>query len=339
MWQCHVVDGLANNRFAFYFKIHHTLLDGVGIASRFGETLTRTSEVTAPRPIWTVGSAAAPHANAAATHGFVTSVGIAKLALRMGNDIRRTPAPDMAVPFRIRRSMFNERIGAGRQIATRSVPVARVRAVADAAGVTINEVLLAVSGGALRRYLAGRGRPTDQPLIAGVPVSLRDAADTQQGNAFTMTVMNLGNEIADPVARVRRVSRSSRLAKRRLRELPPGMVPWYGEMFTVPFVVQHLAGLGGRLWSPYHIVVSNVVGPAGPRYLAGARLEALHPVGSICHGMALFIGGVSAGDQFCLGFTSDDRAVPRLAGMADHANTEFAELEQRLGAVADGHRI
>jgi diacylglycerol O-acyltransferase len=139
--------------------------------------------------------------------------------LRMAGSLLWPTDPALAVPFGEPRSMFNARIGAVRSIATRSYDIGRLRYVAEAGGVTLNEILLVLAGGALRRAMAETGGRVPA-LTAGVPVSTRAAGDMAVGNVFTLTVMRLATDVADPIARIRLVGRSSRLAKRYLRNSP-----------------------------------------------------------------------------------------------------------------------
>ncbi|MFI1966378.1 wax ester/triacylglycerol synthase family O-acyltransferase [Streptomyces pathocidini] len=348
LWEFHLIEGLADHRFAFYFKVHHALMDGAGLLLRLLRMLD-PAPTDAVRPFWATAnepsayglsagepgggepSAGEPGAGEPSGGGAPTAADVARAARRLAAEARGERDPALALPYAVPRSMLNRRIGRQRVVATLSCELEQLRSAARAAGVTVNEILLAACGGGLRRYLRERGALPERTLTAGTPVSTRAPGDSTHLISITMAAMSLGTDVADPVERVRLVARSSALAKERAHGLPQGLATVYGAAFSVPFVTQHVLGLGGRTRTPYSVVVSNVAGPPEPRYLRGARLESLSAAGSICHGMALFIAAVSAGGRFSVVFTGDRGTVPRVHDLARYTGDALAELADALG--------
>ncbi|MGA4845763.1 wax ester/triacylglycerol synthase family O-acyltransferase [Streptomyces sp. G5(2025)] len=347
LWEFHLIEGLADHRVAFYFKGHHALVDGVGFLAHLKHMFT-AAPTASVRPFWSVPNEPSPpsapgepssgtgqqlrHGPGGKASAVADLVSAARLIAR---DARGPRDPARALPYAAPRSTLNGRIGRQRVVATSSCAFERLRSAARAADVTVNEIFLAMCGGGLRRYLREFASLPERTLTAGTPVSTRAPGDDTTLIAHAMTAMSLGTDIADPLDRLKLVARSSSLAKERVRRLPSGVAAAYGAAFSTPFLVQHLAGLGGRTRTPYNVVVSNVAGPVEPRYVCGARLESLAAVGSICHGMALFIAAMTGGSRFTAVFTGDRRTVPHVRELARYTGDALAELEDALGCAGD----
>ncbi len=334
LWECHVIEGLANHRFALYFKVHHALIDGLGVQQRLRRMLSTDPQDEGLHPFWsgmdpvegTAGASGTPVRRLA-----VSVLGIGKAAGNMVRGARATADSARAVPFLIPRSPLNAAVGRQRLVITRSYDLDRFRTVAKAADATINDVLLSVCGGALRRCLMAAWALPVRSLTAGTPVSTRAAGDTATANSFAMTVMSLGTDVADPLERLRTVARSSALAKRELGELARGATGLYGALFTWPFVAQNALGLAGATRPPYNVVVSNITGPTQPMYFAGCRLESIYPLGSVCHGVGLFIAAHSLCGRLNLCLVGDRTLLAPLEGLKHQLSEEVHRLEQAVG--------
>lgn len=337
LWEAHLIEGLERDRFAFYFKVHHALMDGVGGARRLQGMLSPDARTEQVRPLWSVPprrSSGARDARrsplgvaGAAAAGVGTAAGVARAAA--GMVLRGVVPGDAAVstPYRVPGSLLNGRVGQQRRVATHAIEFARVRAVADRAGVTVNDVFLAICAGGLRRYLEELDALPASGLVAGTPVSLRSDTDGTANNAFTMATMKLYTDIADPVRRLQAINRSSRLTKESLTGFSKAVAENYGALVMAPFVAQNLVGLGGRLKPPYNVAISNVPGPLEPQYLAGARLEMMCPLAVLYHGNALFIASLTVSEKMCLGFVGDRDGLPHLQRIAVYTGAEFDDLE------------
>ncbi|MFF2121877.1 wax ester/triacylglycerol synthase family O-acyltransferase [Kitasatospora sp. NPDC058184] len=333
LWECHLIEGLADGRFALYVKVHHALTDGLGVQQRLRRMLSTDPRDEGLRPLWSI-AAPADHSTGAegpTARGLAaTALGLGRAARTMARGVRARADRTRAVPFLVPRSPLNAAVGRQRKVITRSYEFDRFRAVAKDAGTTVNDVLLAVCGGALRQCLAATGALPARSLTAGTPVSTREAGDASTANSFAMTVMSLGTDVADPLERLRAVARSSALAKRELGELPKGSTGLYGALFTWPFVAQNVLGLGGATRPPYNVVVSNIPGSAQRMYFAGCPLETVHPLGSVCHGVGLFIAARSAGGRLNLGLVGDRSLLAPLDGLGDALGDQLGLLEEAL---------
>ena len=354
LWEIHLIDGLAGGRFTIYFKVHHALMDGIGGVRKLQGMLTEDPHDTALRALWTIGPRRAPAAESgpalldlaglvrtagglARTAGGVarTAGGLARAgASLLGQGMR--PADDgSATPYRLPPSRLNGRIGQQRRVATQAIEFERVQALADTAGVTINDVFLAICAGGLRRYLDELGDLPERGLIAGTPVSVRGGEGDDANNRFTMTVMRTYTDIDDPVERLQAIHDSSDETKRTLRDLPDPVAENYLALVMGPYVAQNLAGVAGYLKPPYNLIISNVPGPLEQQYLAGSELEAIYPFALLFHGMALFIAALTVSGKLALGFIGDRDRLPHLQRLAVYTGEAFDELERGYDAAPD----
>jgi WS/DGAT/MGAT family acyltransferase len=221
--------------------------------------------------------------------------------------------------------MFNVPIGGARRCAVRSWPLERVKQVNKATGTTVNDVVLAMSAGALRAYLIEQHALPDKPLIAMVPVSLRGDEDEVGGVKVGAILCNLGTDIADPIERLRVVSESMRRSKEVYNSLSPIQTMALSGLMLSPLALTLLPGMLSFTNPPFNIVISNVPGPKEPQYWNGARLDASYPMSIPFDGQAVNITLTTSLD---FGLVGCRRSVPRLHSLLDHLENSLAELEQ-----------
>jgi len=225
-WECTLIEGLEGSRFAFFVKMHHSLIDGVSGMKLLQRAMPDDPEksLTVP-PFWAVGLAArksakpestkfaerdtsaATFANAAAgaieaLRGQIGSV--PELLLAFGKLLRaRGPTDEsLQMPFGAPASVLNGRVRSKRRFATQQIAIERMKAVATAAGCTLNDLVLATCGGALRRFLDDGGQLPEKSLTVGIPVSVRPKDDETAGNAITFIIATLGTDLDDPLERL-----------------------------------------------------------------------------------------------------------------------------------------
>jgi WS/DGAT/MGAT family acyltransferase len=215
-----------------------------------------------------------------------------------------------------------------------TVPLADVKAVKDKFDTTINDVVLAICGGALRRYLERHGALPDRPMLAAVPVSVRGGEDDLAGaNQLSAMFVSLATDVADPVERLHHVSDLARSAKREHNATGGSMILDMGELIS-----SRLFGVGARMFSqrriadrvpmPVNLIVSNVPGPDFPLYFAGAKLDSLYPLGPIYDGMGLNLTVLSYLDTVGFGFVTCPELVPDLGELAVGIGESLRELEK-----------
>lgn len=334
LWEMHVIEGLENDRFAIFLKLHHSQIDGMGAIRMLERCLTPDAELRGMRPFWEVPARrATPIAVETAARRRPGLSDFGKLA-RAVRDLHFSRDPDSAAPFAAPMTVLNGRIGAPRRVATQMYDQARLKRLAKAAGVTMNDVALCISAGALRNYLLDRNELPPRPLTAGLPVSVRD--DESMGNAIAFIIAKLHTGIADPLARLQAIHRSTTLAKDRLQGLPSRLTrEIFGTLLMGPYMAQLALDRAGRGTPVYNVVISNVPGPKEFLYLDGARMEALHPISATLDGQALNITFMSYAGRCAVGFTACRESVPSMQRIAVATGDALLELEQALGVAAD----
>jgi WS/DGAT/MGAT family acyltransferase len=345
-WECTIIEGLEGGRFALFIKMHHSLIDGVSGVKLLQRAMSfdRDKSMTLP-PFWASGTPAAAKKDggtplptvAGATASAVEALrgqaksvpllvsAFAKILKRVGD-----PGDGMAVPFDAPRSILNGRVREKRRFATQQFELERLRAVATAAGCTLNDVVLALCGGALRRFLADSDSLPEKPLTAGIPVSVRPKDDEGTGNAISFIVSTLGTDIEDPAARLQAIRTSVQHAKAHVQALPRQAMLQYTMLLMAPTIVTLLTGIGGRTRPMFNITISNVPGPDKPLFFRGAELLATYPASIVTHGQALNITCQSYAGQMNFGFTGCHSSLPHMQKLAVYAADALAELEAAL---------
>ncbi|MBL8274055.1 MAG: DUF1298 domain-containing protein, partial [Xanthomonadales bacterium] len=233
----------------------------------------------------------------------------------------------LRMPFDTPASILNGRITGPRRFATQQFPIERLKALAHAADATLNDVVLALCGAALRRFLLELGELPEKPLTAGIPVSVRPKDDDTTGNAITFIISTLGTDIEDPRERMEAIKASTRRAKEHLPELPRQALMQYTIMLMAPYMLSLVTGVGGRTRPMFNVTISNVPGPAMPLYFRGARLQATYPVSLVTHGQALNITCHGYAGTLAFGFTACRDTLPRMQRLAPYSAEALVELE------------
>jgi len=293
MWECHVIEGLEGHRFALFIKIHHVLIDGVAGMRMFQRAMSATADEIRPAP-WAYvdpsrskrkgpsAKAAAQESPVATRRGLVLK-SVANLYPMLVPRARRVE--HLVTAFSAPSTVLNGRITAQRRLSTQRYPLARLKRAAEAANVSVNDVVLAICGAGLRRLLAEAGElPDKKSLNACIPISVRSADEISVGTAISFGFADLATNEADPLTRLERVHASTRALKDQVSALPRTTVGAFSLAVMGPYALQQAMGLAGRTRPMFNIVVSNVPGPPEPLYLFGARLDAMYPASVLYHG-------------------------------------------------------
>jgi WS/DGAT/MGAT family acyltransferase len=251
----------------------------------------------------------------------------------------------MPPPFVAPRTGFNAPITGSRAAAFASLDLTEVKRVKDAFGVKVNDLVLTVCSGALRRYLAERDGLPDTSLVAMVPVSMHGRSDRAEGtNKLSGMFHSLASDIADPVERLRAIASHSHAAKEHHRTLSADLLQDWAQ-FAPPVVFGLLMRGYSRLRLAekhpviHNLVISNVPGPQFPVYFLGARVRGFFPFGPIFDGAGLNITVISREGGMDFGLLGCADLVPDIGELADAIPAEFAALRaaaDRLSAVTRG---
>jgi WS/DGAT/MGAT family acyltransferase len=335
-WELHIIEGLQGGRFALYFKIHHALVDGYTSMRMLANTLStdpddrETPMFFNQQPKKRALAETPPPTLATLTDLARGQMGAAREAGRALMNVFRAARDhdrDLVSPLSAPASIINRRITRNRRFATQQYPIARLKRIARASSGTLNDVVLALCGTALRRLLLEVDALPRAPLIAMLPVNIRPKDDPGGGNAVGSILASLATDLEDPLDRLRAVMASTHRAKEQLQGMSRSAILQYTAAMMSPLSVQQLTGTAGRVRPAFNVVISNVPGPEQPLYFRGARLEAIYPLSIPAHGYGLNITINSYVDTINFGFTGCRDSVPRLQRLAVYTGQALDELE------------
>ncbi|MDM0106200.1 wax ester/triacylglycerol synthase family O-acyltransferase [Variovorax sp. J22R24] len=348
LWEIHIIEGLQTGQVALYSKMHHAAIDGqagVAVAKALFDISETPSVVKAPRATRRRDSSQLGMAELASAALSNTVQQYVKLIQSIPTTAKAITSVLMPVSeatgqrtFELPKGMktapktpLNVSITNQRSFAGRSVPLAEIKQMAKAANVSLNDVVLAICAGALKRYLADYGCKPDKPLMAAVPVSLRSEGNTDLNNQVSTMLVSLATDISDPLERIAAIHESSSEGK-KLTGNVKAAIPMDFPSLGMPSIVSGLASLYGRsgladkLPPIANVAISNVPGPSFPLYFAGAKLATYFPVSIPGHGLALNMTVQSYNGSLEFGLTACRRAVPDVADLADYVVAEHKKL-------------
>ena len=345
LWEMWVIEGLPDGRIAILVKMHHACVDGVTGASLLAHLCGLTPDAQPAEQTEPDNPDHPPGDLALIARGLgALARKPVELARLLPRTLRVVPrwvdrslrGRGMPAPFTAPRTSFNGTISGRRAVAYTGVPLAEVKRVKDAFGATVNDVVLTMCAGALRRYLSDRDELPDSSLVAMVPVSTHGSGPAEGINRVSGMFTSLGTEIADPVERLAAVARSNRLGKELHEELGPNLLREWAR-FAVPVTF----AAGARLYSSlrlaerhpvvHNLVISNVPGPPMPIYLLGCRVEGMYPLGPVFHGAGLNITVLSNDGRVDIGLIACRDAAPNLWALADAMPDALADLLAAAG--------
>lgn len=351
LWQMYVIEGLDDDRIAVFTKMHHSTVDGVSGASALSALCTLDPEeappggeeprrpLRAPSDLELVGRGVLSQATRPLHLARLVGPTIGAVASTVG---RARSGNAMAAPLTAPRTSFNGTLTGHRSVAFCDLSLDRVKEVKNAVeGATVNDVVIAVSGGALRHYLEARGELPTTSLLASVPVSVREESRRDGGaNKVSAMFSRLGTDVAAPLERLEQVSRANVDAKDHHKLIPADSLQDWAE-FAAPrtfgLAVRMTASLRLAERTPviHNLVISNVPGPPVPVYFVGARIEALYPLGPILHGAGLNITVLSSAGKMHVGIIACREMMPRPAELADAFEAALEEMyDATVGAQA-----
>ncbi|MDZ5619775.1 wax ester/triacylglycerol synthase family O-acyltransferase [Nocardioides sp. HM23] len=359
LWELHLCEGLADGKVAIVGKIHHAMADGLAANAMLANVMdvSSTDMRTSVRTEAHEGvddpssSLLVRHAlrdAASQLREFPTL--IASTVRRLAEVARYRRGMDAKVPLPVKdapRTSFNGPLTPRRSFATATVPLAdlkRVRSThADIEGLTLNDVVLAVASGALRRWLALHDEHPRTSLTAGVPVGL-DATDTEPrliGNNVSNLFTTLATDVEDPAERLQAISTTTRHAKAISQRLGAALMEWSQFAPPAPFAaaVRAYSRLRGARFhaSAFNAIVSNVPGPRERVKVAGAQLADVFSVGPLTEGIGLNITVWSYVDRMNFSLLACPDLLPDVEVLASFIPAAVAELlgEPEPGAAAD----
>jgi WS/DGAT/MGAT family acyltransferase len=349
LWELYLIHGHQSGHTAVLTKIHHALIDGLSGAEIMGLLLDLAPEgrelpeaqppdgdgrkpgqlemlgrglMGVPRyPLRALRSLPSTLPNVddvPAIFGAIPGASaVGRVAGRLQQALGGMPAlerPKLIPP----RTSFNARISPHRRFAFGSIPLDDVKEVKNLHGVTVNDVVVSICAGAVRRWMVEHDELLDEPLVAQIPVSVRTGEEMGTfGNRILLMSAPLYTDEPDAIARLMKTHDSMSDMKERHKALPAALLQ-DANNFIPPAVFHRAARLTFRLSTSraarpaWNLVISNVPGPQFPLYMAGAKLVANYPVSVITDGMGLNITVMSNDGDMDFGIVADRDQIPDL---------------------------
>lgn len=342
LWEMWVIENVAGTdahaggRLALLTKVHHAAVDGVTGANLMSTLCTTEPDAPPPDPVDGPGSATELEIAVNGAFRFVTrplklvNVLPSTVSTVLDTARRATKGLTMAAPFAAPKTAFNANVTAHRNISFAEMDLDDIKTVKGHFGVKVNDVVMALVSGVLRRFLLDRDELPESSLVAMIPVSVHDKSDRPGRNQVSGMFSSLHTNIEDPVERLKAIAEANSVAKQHSSAIGATLLQDWTQ-FAAPAVF----GVAMRVYArsklsaaaPVHnLVVSNVPGPQIPLYLLGCEVKAMYPLGPIFHGSGLNITVMSLCGKLDVGLISCPELLPDLWEMADDFGVELAEL-------------
>jgi diacylglycerol O-acyltransferase len=343
LWEMWVIEGLKSGQIAVFTKMHHASVDGVSGANLVSYLCSLEPDAPLldlapkgelppdPPGDWELFGRGLVN-NLTKPVKAVRLVGpTASLVTKTIQRARTGTA--MAAPLTAPRTSFNGNIGSRRSVGYADLSLDTIKEIRHAVdGATVNDVVLAISGGSLRRYLDDRGELPTSSLLASVPVSVHGTSTKSGGtNKVSSLFAKLGTDVADPVERLRQLAADNAHAKDHHKAISADTLQDWAE-----FAAPRTFGLAVRAVSKlrlaekgpviHNLVISNVPGPPVPLYFVGARIDAFYPLGPIFHGAGLNVTVMSNNGRVHVGLLGCRDALPDIQDLADDFPVELEAL-------------
>ena len=348
LWECYIIDGIENGRIAVMLKVHHSLIDGEGglrVMRNFLSDSPRTKTLAGP---WMAFDSADKPRRSRPNVSQIQRLqgmlrGLTKLpgdVIGVGNDVVDLGAQLLnlkprraSLPFTARRTLFNNTAkSAARAYANIEFPLADVKAVAKATDTSVNDVVMTIIDDALHHYLGEHQVPTDKPLVAFMPMSLRDESGGG-GNQVSAELIPMGAPEASPIERLKEINAATTSAKDKGRGMQTTSRQAYALLLASSLTMSDTLPWFGKVPSA-NLVISNMKGPTGQLYLAGAPMVAFTGLPILPPGAGLNVTFASVNTDICLAIGAAPEAVHEPFRLADLIERAFRALQIDAGTAS-----
>lgn len=332
LWEFHLIEGLEGNKFALYMKMHHAAIDGMGGIELMEAcfSLSASDEVRAP---WVgINKKNKSHSQnnlslAEKTTNLATQLknranmvqDLSKIFLGQGLKATGISKNTSPVPFTAPKSIFNVPITGARRFAIKSMSLSEVKAVGKQANATVNDMVLALCSGALRKYMLEKGALPKKSLIASVPVSVRQV--NRSGNQITYVAADLATNEPDSMTRLIKIGKSTRDAKEEIGAVSSDAATSFAVIAQGLVAVTNQLNMTNMLPPAANVTISNVPGPRQSLYFGQAIMEASFPLSVLIDGQSLNITVVSYCDSIDFGLMACRDTIADVEKIAEYIDT------------------
>jgi WS/DGAT/MGAT family acyltransferase len=339
LWECYIIEGLEDDQFAIMVKVHHAMIDGMGALKLFDECIGRSPTDKAMNSIWMPlekTAKARPRSGGPKAQSLLARLGkLPANLLQLGagvaelgaQNLRLKPATS-SLPFAATKTLFNNTATSSeRRYGSCEIPLARVKTLASATGTTVNDIVMTVIDHALHGYLEEHKAPTGKPLVALMAMSVRAEGQEASGNQAAAELVAMGKPGASLADRLQQIHTSTGQIKESSSKLPVAVRQLYAMLLFGSTTLPDIAAAFKSMPS-INLVISNMRGPQGQRYLAGAPMVAFQGCPIVPPGAGLNVSFVSVNDMICLGVGATPEAVADPYRLTQLILAALAELEK-----------
>lgn len=338
LWEFHLIEGLEHNQFAIYLKMHHAVIDGMGGIELMENWFSLCAEEEAKAP-WAcmpshrksrafqysglLGKTTKLVEKVAANSKMVQD--LSKMVIGQGFKAIGLDNNMSPVPFSAPQSIFNVVITGSRCFVVKSLSLAELEALGKQANATVNDIILALCSGALRKYLMEKRALPNKSLIASVPVSVREANNA--GNHITYVMANLATNEPDTLTRLAMIGQSTQDAKKELVDVSAAAATNFAFLAQGAVAVMNQLNISSMFPPAANLIISNVPGPRKPMYFGQAKLKATYPLSVLVDGQALNITVVSYCDAISFGLMACSDTIPDVSVIADYIESGIDDIK------------
>jgi WS/DGAT/MGAT family acyltransferase len=349
LWECYVIDGIEHNRIAVMIKVHHSLIDGEGGLRAMRNFLSDSpDDKTLAGPWMSFESADKPRrtdttvSRSQRLQGMLSGLsnlpsdvfGVGADVADLGAQTLNLKARKASLPFTARRTLFNNTPkSAARAYADVELPLADVKAIAKATDTSVNDVVMTIIDDALHRYLVEHQAPTDVPLVAFMPMSLRDKSGGGGGNQVSAELIPMGAPEASPLERLKEINAATMRAKDKGRSMQTTSRQVYALLLLGSLTMADAVPWLGKVPSA-NLVISNMKGPSEQLYLAGAPMVAFQGLPIVPPGAGLNVTFASIGSGLCIAIGAAPEAVHEPFRLAELMEQAFLSLQLAAGTTS-----
>jgi WS/DGAT/MGAT family acyltransferase len=351
LWEAYVIEGLENDQFAIFTKMHHSTIDGAAGAMLTQQMFSESALLDLrddlpplpkvaplPRPNDVLNKAIFDLARRP-RRMFKWQRELAKELFRVGRSSEDRHDLAGTLPG-VPRTPFNAAITPNRRFTWRAIPLSEVKAVKTALGCTVNDVVMAMCSGALRHYLEEHDALPEEPLVAMVPVSIRTGEEVDPWtNRVSSIFVTIPTDVEERTERIAAIGATMAEGKHRHDLLPADLIVEAASI--APGLIAHTAAriaMNPRVANTgrtvANVTISNVPGPRDLLSLGAAPVRHYVPVSTIVDGQGLNITVQSYMDTLDLGLVSCRELIPDLDRLAELHMEEFAALKELAGLPA-----
>jgi len=342
LWEFHLIEGLSNRRFAFYTKIHHAIVDGITFAHWFAESGSPAASDMGSHPIWQRDEPPPGEYDDTSLAqllidgvkmlggGVKTAVDLSALSAKLIQKSIFEGNRNAVLPLSAKKTRLNVPTGAARNFSICDYPLAELKAMAKSQGASVNDMVMALCDLAVNRYLSEQGEEPAEPLVAYMPVNLRQD-EGGDGNMISLLQVKLSSDPDDPLKALQQIRAASGSTREIYGSVSKPAIQIYSLAVALLPLGEEILHLDQVLPPAINLVISNIPGPRKTMYFRGAEVIGAYPVNTLPPAVALSMTVCSYAGTLYFGLISGRTAIPDLQALKVHLEDVYREFRDLAG--------